>query len=237
MPITIAICDDEQVESRYLSTLVNQWAQANRREVSLQIFESAESFLFRYAENKAVDILLLDIEMGAMNGVELARRIREDNETVQLVFITGYADFMAHGYEVSALHYLMKPVSASKLFEVLDKAVVKLNKRERVLLLAIGGESIRIPVKDILCVEAFAHSVVITSTAGQVEAKLSLSEIGGQLGDNDFIRCHRSYIVGLRAIKRVARTDVILDNDMAIPLARRSYHEVNQAFIHYYKVD
>ena len=75
------------------------------------MFPSAESFLFDYAEQKNYDFLLLDIEMPSMNGVELAQKIRQENNAVQIIFITGYSDFMAEGYEVSALHYLMKPVS------------------------------------------------------------------------------------------------------------------------------
>ena len=84
---------------------------------------SAESFLFHYAEESDYDILLLDIEMGKINGIELARRIRHDNETIQIVFTTGYYDFISEGYEVSALQYLMKPVSYEKLESVLNKAV------------------------------------------------------------------------------------------------------------------
>ncbi len=77
-------------------------------------FPSAEAFLFHYAEDKSCDILLLDVEMGAMNGVELAKRIREENDALQIVFITGYTDYIAEGYDVSALHYLVKPVSREK---------------------------------------------------------------------------------------------------------------------------
>ena len=63
--------------------------------------------------------------MGAMDGVELAKRLRKTNDTVQIVFITGYSDYIAEGYEVAALHYLMKPVKEDKLFSVLDRAVEK----------------------------------------------------------------------------------------------------------------
>ncbi|MBO9607394.1 MAG: response regulator transcription factor [Paenibacillaceae bacterium] len=236
MAYTIAICDDEQVELQYLSKLVNQWASINKHAAIAESFASAEAFLFRYAENKGYDILLLDIEMGAMNGVELAKEIRRTNESMQIVFITGFPDYIAQGYEVTALHYLMKPVSEAKLFAVLDKACKQLNKSERAILLDIGGECVRISVSAILCVEAFAHSVAIITTAGQYVAKQSISEIQSLLGDG-FIRCHRSYIVGLRHIKRIAKTDIILDNDAAIPLSRRLYNEANQAFIHFYKVE
>jgi len=234
MIYNIAICDDEQVEVKYLTMLVNKWAAAKKHIAVIEAFESAEALLFRYAENKSYDIFLLDIEMGDMNGVELAQHIRRDNEAVQIVFITGFPDFIAQGYEVSALHYLMKPVSDAKLLSVLDKACKNLNKTERAIVLNIGGESMRIPISDILCVESFGHSVVITTTTDRYDAKQSISEIQSLLGEG-FIRCHRSYIVGLKYIKRITKTDVILDNGKLIPLSRRSYDEVNQAFIRFFK--
>ena len=234
MNYKIAICDDETVEVKYLTSLVIKWAKQTDNISSVSTFESAESFLFSYAENKDYDIILLDIEMGTMNGVELAKAIRKDNNTLQIVFITGFPNFIAEGYEVSALHYLMKPVSETKLFSILDRACVNLNKLERVILLEIDGESVRILTKKIVYAEAFAHSVMIQTAENYLKAKTSIFEVEKLFGDG-FIRCHRSYIVGLKYIKRITKTYVILDNDKPIPLSRNSYNKVNQAFINYYK--
>ena len=104
----IAICDDSRADAEYLSALVREWAQGQA--VQLQRFPSAEAFLFRYEEEKDYDLLLLDIEMGNMDGVSMARAVRKENESVQIVFITGYSDYIADGYDVGALHYLLKPV-------------------------------------------------------------------------------------------------------------------------------
>ncbi len=148
MQLHIAICDDHRTEIDYLKTLVSQWA--NERDFALRIstFESAESFLFAYDEDKSFDILLLDIQMKAMDGVELAKQIRKDNESLQIIFITGYPDFMAEGYEVSALHYLLKPVDSKKLAPVLDKAQKKLNIIEKSLLISTEGGMYRLPPQD-----------------------------------------------------------------------------------------
>ena len=113
MPYKIAICDDNPTDIEYVSSIVNTWALAQNHLVKIQTFPSAEAFLFQYAEEKDYDILLLDIEMGEMNGVELAKQIRKSKKPVQIIFITGFPDFMAEGYDVSALHYLMKPISSN----------------------------------------------------------------------------------------------------------------------------
>ena len=123
MELRIAVCDDAEEDRAYVSGLAKDWATQAGHRAEITAFSSAESFLFRYAEDKNWDILLLDIEMGAMDGVRLAKRVRRDNEAVQIVFVTGYSDYIAEGYEVAALHYLMKPVSRDKLFAVLNRAV------------------------------------------------------------------------------------------------------------------
>ncbi len=234
MKLNFAICDDNITEIEYISKIVGKWARANGNTAAISTFESAESFLFHYADDKSFDILLLDIQMKNMNGVELAKQIRLENDAVQIIFITGFPDFMAEGYEVSALHYLMKPVSEQKLFEVLDKACKRLGKSERTILLKVEGESVCVPVGSIVYIESFAHTVEITTNKEKIKAGLSISDLEAELGEG-FIRCHRSYIVGLRYIKRIRQSEVILDNDISIPLSRRLYNKVNQAFIRFFK--
>ena len=233
MKYKIAICDDEQTERQYLSSLVKKWALRKKHTAEVSVFKNAEAFLFRYAEEKDYDILLLDIEMGDLNGVGLAKKIRTDNGTVQILFITAYPDFIAEGYEVSALHYLMKPVDENKLFEILDRAAVNLRKTERYEVFNIDGEAVRIPVDSVVSVEAFSHCVVITTTKEQYRLNETISKMEKLLGDG-FIRCHRSYLVSIKYMKKITKTDVVLDSDVKVPLARRKYDAVNKAFIRYY---
>lgn len=234
MPMMIAICDDDPSQARYLSVLVERWAADRGIPVIIRVFESAEAYMFAYEVDKSWELLLLDIQMKEMDGVALARRLREDNQAVQIAFITGYADYMALGYEVSALHYLMKPVDENKLAAVLDKARRNLGRQEKAIVLTAGGESVRIVTDTILYVEAFAHSVSIRTDRERLEAKMSISGME-QLLDRSFVRCHRSYVAGLKHIKRITRTQVILDNGEELPLSRGAYDKVNQAFITYYR--
>ena len=122
MAYRVAIVDDIGADAEFVKGILTDWACDRQIVVQAEIFPSAERFLFRYAEDKNWDILLLDIEMGAMDGVTMAKRVRRDNEAVQIVFITGYSDYIAEGYEVAALHYLMKPVKE----ELKDKDIVYL---------------------------------------------------------------------------------------------------------------
>ena len=232
--INIAICDDERVEITYLTAIVRKWAAVRDIPAGVSGYESAERFLFAYEDNKNVDILLLDIQMKDMDGVELARRIRGENDAAEIIFITAFPDYAREGYEVSALHFLVKPVDADKLFAVLDKAWTNLNKPRKSILIETGGGSVRIPLADILYIETFSHIVDIVTSRGKFAARMSAAEFETIAGET-FFRCHRSYVVNLRYVRRLGKTELTLDSGAVIPVSRRLYHALNLAFARYYK--
>lgn len=241
--INIAICDDESEQVLYLESLVADWAAKRNICVSIHPFCSAEAFAFVWSEDKSCDILLLDIEMRGdagtppKNGVELAKEIRQCDQSLSIIFITGYPDFMAEGYEVSALHYLMKPVNKDKLYDTLDRALHKISVEPKTLLVFAHGAQQRILQRDIIYLEAFAHKTVIVTTSGRLEVTQSISWLEKALDSDAFVRCHRSYLVGLAYIRRITKTDVELDDGTAILLSRRLYTAVNQQFIRFYRGD
>ena len=229
MTYKTAVCDDSAADRKYLSDLVRQWARSAGHTVTIAEFPSAESFLFHYAEEKDYDILLLDIEMGNMDGITMARRLRRENDTVQIVFITGYSDYIAEGYEVDALHYLMKPTGRDKLFSVLDRAAEKLKKKKKVLTLETGGETIRIPVYQIRYADVQGNYVTIHASV-DVTVKMTLRELASELDDR-FYRAGRSLIINLTRISRVTKTEIRLNDGTALPLPRGAYEGVNRAII------
>lgn len=232
MNYTISICDDEAPQAEYTRSLVEQWAKGRGHLVEIAAFPSAESFLFHYAENKNTDILLLDIEMGQMNGVDLAKEIRKENKEVQIVFITGYMEYIAAGYDVEALHYLLKPVTEEKLFSVLDRAAQRLQRRESCLLIAQGDEMVRIPLYEIRSLEVRQNYVTIH--AGEdYTVKRTLKDLEQDL-DESFFRTGRSFIVNLRYVRKITKTEVFLKEGVAVPLSRGLYHSINQAVIRYF---
>jgi len=228
----MAICDDEKVETDYLTNLAYTWAATSDFDIYVTTFDSAESFLFAYEDMPRLDILLLDIQMGGMDGMSLARHLRINNDHLHIIFITGYQDFMAEGYDVAALHYLMKPVDQQRLFSVLDKA--QLSKPKPELLVQTTGTTIKVAHKDIIYIEAFAHYVQITTTTGILQTRANISDITQALGES-FARCHRSYIVGLRHVRHITKTDIVLDSGVTIPLSRRLHKDVSQVFVKFHK--
>ncbi len=229
MAYRVAICDDSSQDAEFVRSILLRWAQQRQIEVLPQVFSSAERFLFHYAEDKAWDILLLDIEMGAMDGVTMAKYVRKDNEAVQIVFITGYSDYIAEGYEVAALHYLMKPVSQDKLFSVLDRALEKHKQNGRCLNLESSGEMVRIPFYEIRYLDVQLNYVTVHAKKDYT-VKRTLGEFEKEL-DSRFTRVGRSMILNLKYIQRVTKTEVRLSDGTVLPLPRGAYEPLNRAII------
>lgn len=229
MSLKVAICDDEAADITYIESLLCKWAAEREKEILVDRFSSAEAFLFKYESKKDYDILLLDIEMKEMDGVTMAKRIRQENESVQIVFITGYSDYISEGYEVAALHYLMKPVKEEKIFSVLDRAVQRLKHNERMLYLDVSGEMVRIPLYEIRYLEVLRNYVTIHAKQDYT-VKKTLSEVEKEL-DERFFKAGRSYLINLKLVRRVTKTEVHLSDGAVIPLPRGQYEAINKAII------
>lgn len=229
MKYKIAVCDDSEADRQYILHMVNRWAVSAGHMVHTDMFASAESFLFHYAEESDYDILLLDIEMGAMDGVTMAKQLRRDNDTVQIIFITGYSDYISEGYEVAALHYLMKPVKEEKLCSVLNRAAAKLSRNEKVFNFESCGEMVRVPIYQIRYADVSGNYVTIHALL-DVTVKMTLSELEKQL-DERFYRAGRSVIINLTQISRVTKKEIKLSDGTAIVLPRGAYDGINRAII------
>ncbi len=225
----IAICDDSTKDAEFVEGIVSRWADSRGLQLQTEIFSSAERFLFRYAEDKGFDILLLDVEMGPMDGVTMAKRIRRDNEAVQIVFITGYSDYIAEGYEVAALHYLMKPVDREKLFAVLDRALEKSRQNGRCLNLELSGEMVCVPFYEILYLDVQKNYVTVHAKKDYT-LKRALGEFEREL-DEHFFRAGRGVIVNLKHVRRVTKAEVFLSDGTVLPLPRGAYEPLNRAII------
>jgi DNA-binding LytR/AlgR family response regulator len=170
--------------------------------------------------------------MDEMTGVELAKKLRGENNDVIIIFLTAIKEYVFEGYEVNALNYLLKPVNKQNLFASLYKAKVKLEQEEGNYLVL---NKTKVSQKDITYLEALSHYIDVHTVDGMHKVKCSLSQILCELDDETFVQCHRSYIVGLRHVSSILKDEVLLEDGCSIPVSRSKYKEVNQAFIDFYK--
>lgn len=229
MSYRAAICDDSEIDRQNVKNLLLSWCNQRGVLVKIDTFCNAEQFLFNYAEQKDYDILLLDIEMDKINGIQLAKQIRKENNTVQIIFITGYSDYIEEGYDVSALHYLMKPLNESKFLAVLDRATEKIRQNDRTLNLMLCGETVLLPLHEIKYLEVRQNYVTIHAKSDYT-IKRTLGEFEPML-DERFLRIGRAIIVNLLYVVRVTKQCVYLKDGTALPLPRGAYELINKAII------
>ncbi len=232
MNFKIAICDDEPKQRSYLQELVTTWAKRSHHLIELKQYPQADSFLFDWAEQQDFDILLLDIEMPSINGIELAKMIRKDTAMVQIIFVTGYYDYFSDGFDVSALHYLIKPVDERKLFPVLDRAADNLKYRERSVLISTSELDIKLSLADITYIEAENMHITVHTVNGDYRTRIALSKFQKEL-DQTFMKVHRSFVVNLKYIQKIGRTELTMQNGDTIPISRGMYETVHTALIKY----
>ena len=232
----IVLCEDDLQQQEWMKEAIFEWQKTAAVQVELFVYASGEELFFKQEEWAAADTVILDIELKEMNGMEIARRIRSVDEKIPLFFATGYEKYVFEGYEVGAVSYIMKPIDKQKLFQTLDRVKAMAEEREKCLLLEDAAEVKRIYLKDILYIESVGHYCNIVTPQETIQVRDSISKLAEKTAHGTFFACHRSYLVNMAYVSRITKKDMILDNEMAIPIARGKWEGANKAFIKYYKV-
>lgn len=255
--IRIAIVEDEAPHAELLKQHIESWRQHKGiKEILLQHFCHAQAFLFAW-EEETYDMIFLDIQMPGINGMEAARKIRETDRRVRLVFTTGITDYLQEGYEVDAIRYLLKPITQEKVWQCLDKLLQEPPSSPQLIFQTQEGV-VKLSEQEIEYFEARGHYTIChlaqdrqqTQPAGvasrisdmelrengcEVQLREGFNALCDSLSQRPFIRCHRSYLCHIRHIHRVERTEIILESGRRIPVSRRMYEQVVKAFIAYFR--
>lgn len=231
----ICFCDDEASTRSQFERMAAAWEEQRGEAAELQLYNSAEQLLFEVdqpeAQELAFDLILLDIQMGGMDGITLARQLRAQDK--RLAFLTAAREYVFEGYEVQAVRYLLKPMQQEKVFELLDLARQNLQEQPS-LILNCADEKKKLYLSQIAAIEAQGHYLIFHTTTGQLQQKASLSSLAGHLGDS-FVMSHRSFYVNLAHLLRISRTECTLDTGLTVPVSRGAYKNLNEQFILYYR--
>ncbi len=230
----IGICEDNLTHSRLFRQMLSEWAKARGVPLEISTFQSAEAFLFQLPGEKPFDLLLLDIQMGKMNGMELAKRLRSEKNGVPIVFLTALKDYVFEGYGVGAVHYLLKPIREQALWDCLDR-VTRTMENDPAAMLIVDKRKLR--QNEILYAESDSHYIRLHLAEETVSTKKNFRDLLGALDQRMFVQCHRSFAVNLAAVERLTKNEILLDNGERIPLSRTYWREANRAFIAYHGKD
>lgn len=231
----IAVCDDDINQIDITTGYIRDWAEKRRESVEVFTYLSAIELLFHLSEGKNFDMVFLDIKMRNMTGVELARIIRKTDDKLIIVFITGLMDYVFQGYEVQALHYLLKPVKEADCFACLDRAIeiIGLYKTDT-FIIPLEGQSIRLHFNEIYTFEIFSHYIEAKTIKGVFTFKKKMYELEQELPEDRFFRCHRSFIVNMHFVNTVNKNYALLDNGTRIPISKSRWSMMNEVFLQYY---
>lgn len=230
--IRIAVCDDDLIFAEHAATVCRSiLEERGQAGFVVDTFRRGEDLISAYAEQGYYDMVVLDIMMDGINGMDTAAAIRQKDHTVPIVFLTSTRDFAIQGYEVKALRYLMKPVERDQMAEAI---VHMLAERKRKWLFAKEGSGFRrVALDDIHSLEIFGRKTSINTKNGRLVYNGKLSEIGALLDPERFVQCHQSYIVNLQYAYEIRRYEIVLFNKEIIPASRAHWDQVKSAFLRY----
>lgn len=230
----IAICEDNQAEADWLKKVIADWAAKNRDMVQISWYSDTKQFLFAYEET-CFDVLFLDIQMPGENGISLARRLRAVNDAVPIVFVTGLDEYILEGYEVEAVHYLMKPVKEGKVRECLERIAKRVKEQEPYVVLDTSDGVFKVLQKDIIKIEIFGRECTYTTVDKEYTVVQSLKEAKEMLASKYFVPCYRGILVNVQHIQAIEHSRVLLTDGREAPVSRRMYASLNQAFIDFFQ--
>lgn len=234
----IAVCEDKAQEAAWLCGVIRRWSTERGMPVEIGSYGDAASFSFAL-EDGIFDALFLDIRMPGEDGVTLAKRLRERAYDMPIVFVTGEKEYVMEGYEVEAVHYLLKPVEEEQVFQCLDRICDKSRKQEPFVLLQTEDAAVKLLQREIYLVEVFGHKLVYTTERGQFEVVSTMKSARQELLGDWFVTCHRGVLVNLLHVDSVGKNHLVLADEgkgfrREVPVSRRMYGEVNEAFIRFY---
>lgn len=231
-----AIVEDDDSCADQLRKFLARYAGENSLDIRVDRFQNgmdiAEDYKARW------DLILLDIEMPLMDGMSAARRIREKDESVLLIFITNMAQYAIQGYEVRALDYVLKPVNYYAFAMKLRKVVRILDQRvsKAAIVMDAEGNSRRIELSEIQYIEVLDHQLIYHRMHDTFHAFGSLKKLEQEYG-SDFARCNNCYLVNLRYVDGFSGNDVIVaGRPLAVSRARKKEFQQKVADFYRYGV-
>ena len=225
----IAICDDEEKYRVQLKTVLDKLLIDE--DWDIDTYDDGRILNEKFSDNP-YDLVFLDIEMPAVDGITLAKKLRSLSDTVYIVFLTGHIEYALEGYEVNALRYLTKPVDVNKLKEVLQYVQEK-NGGKQQIMIKEDGENIVIDINDVIYMESMNQNVRIVTTKGEHVIRYNIGDFEEKLKRQGFFRVHRGYLVSLSKVQRFAKGDVIMDNGVAVPVSRSNLKPLKDALYSY----
>ncbi len=230
----IAVCDDNIDELARISSLLEDYCRECDSSVTYETFHSAME-LIETMRARRFDLLLLDILMPGITGMEAAKEIRRSDSEIPIIFLTSSREFAVESYRVGAMDYIMKPARKDEIFPSIHKQLARFKQEDAYLTHKTGSGIVKLPFSQIVYVEVINRKVQFILTNGEVrEAYGYLTDYeGALLSDPHFYKPHRSYIVNLRQVTELNKEGFTTMMGKTVPVARDAFSNAKSAYMKY----
>ena len=211
--LRIAIVEDSDEDRALLEKSLHRYEAEKQVQFELSIFRDGEDLVTDYSAD--YDLILMDIEMTFMDGMKAAKRVREMDQDVVIVFITNAPQYAIEGYQVRAVDYILKPISWFSFSESLTRALRYVKPQDqRYITIALKGGRMKLETDRLCYVEVQDHQLIYNTTEGKFTAKGTMRDVEAQLNQPQFYRCNRCYVVNLKYVETCLGSDVRVNGDV-----------------------
>lgn len=233
----IAICDDTRSDLHWITLCLEKYRLKHPALIlHVSLFSHPDHFLGAYAQDPHYDLILLDMVMPFMSGLDVARTIRKSDESVKIVFMTISPDYAIEAYDVNAHHYLIKPVQENRLFKILDDINTWIKHTQNAHLIIRERESmIKLNITKIAYIEVMKHRLFYHLTDSSIlTSYCSLKEVCSVLlKEPHFIKVHKSYLVNYFEVDSLSSQSFIMNDKTIIPISRTHYKPIRQHYLRF----
>lgn len=230
----IAVCDDNPDELFRISSLLEDYQLNVDHSVTYETFQSAMELL-ETMRDRRFDLLLLDILMPGVTGMDAAKEIRQTDNEIPIIFLTASREFAVESYRVGAKDYIMKPANKDEIFPSISKQLARFKQEDAYLTLKTGNGIVKLPFSHIVYVEVISRSVQFILATGEVRKAYGyLADYESYLlTDPNFYKPHRSYLVNLRHVTELSKNGFTTSIGYTVPVARDAFAKAKAIYMKY----
>lgn len=228
--IRIAVCDDSESDLAVILGMLSEYMDINNYHVRIDTYSSGEEFLA--SGTKQYKLVIFDIFMGELNGIETAKKLIAENEGCRIIFCSTSNAFAAESYDVDAMRYLNKPIDREKFFGTLDR-FFHIHTSMRTITVKQNRMDESIYINEIIWVEADGHKCTVHTLKGDIVTRTPFAQICDGLSDSGFVKPIRYALVSLKYIATIPTEVCTMKNGDTIPISRDKRQEIKKAFSEY----